>query len=62
MDYFHSDDLESICYIEQKTNNVVIKFFGFPNELSSELFSSYVMNKLGFDYIPNDVSPSKMIH
>ena len=62
MDYFHSDDLESICYIEKKNNTVVIKFMGFPNELSSELFSSYVMKRLGFDYIPNDISPSKMIH
>ena len=62
MDYFHSDDLESICYIEKKTNYVVVKFIGFPNELCSELFSSYIMNRLGFDYIPNDMSPSKMIH
>jgi hypothetical protein len=62
MNYFHSDDLDSICYVEKKTNNVVIKFIGFPNELSSELFSSYVMNRLGFDYIPNDTPHSKMIH
>jgi hypothetical protein len=62
MDYFHSDDLESICYIEQKTNNVIIKFIGFPNEASAELFSIYAMRRLNFDYIPDEHNRSKMIH
>ena len=31
MNYFSSEDLDCVCFIEEKTNNVVIKFFGMPN-------------------------------
>ena len=62
MDYFESEDLNSICYIDKKTNNVVIKFIGFPNKAASELFTGYIMSRLGFEIVPDDFNQSKMIH
>tara|TARA_R100001509_G_scaffold1038_1_gene1022 strand:- start:245 stop:436 length:192 start_codon:yes stop_codon:yes gene_type:complete len=63
MNYFSSEDMDCVCYIEQKTNNVVIKFFGMPNKESAELFTIYAMNKLGFDYQPiNENMQSKEVH
>jgi len=63
MNYFSSEDMDCVCYIEEKTNNVVIKFFGMDNQDSAELFTIYVMNRLGFEY--NSLSyemPSKSVH
>ena len=63
MNYFSSEDMDCVCYIEEKTNNVVIKFFGMDNPDSAELFTIYVMNRLGFEY--NSLSyemPSKAVH
>ena len=63
MNYFSSEDMDCVCYIEEKTNNVVIKFFGMPNKESAELFTIYAMNKLGFDYQPiNENMQSKEVH
>ena len=62
MDYFESEDLNSICYIDKKTNHVVIRFIGFPNKAASELFTGYIMSKLGFEVVLDDGSQSKMIH
>ena len=62
MDYFSADDLDSVAYIEEDTNNVIIKFYGFPNKLASELFISYAMLNMGFDYQPIDGMKSDMIH
>ena len=62
MDYFSADDLDSVAYIEDDTNNVVIKFYGFPNKLAAELFISYAMLNMGFDYQPVSSTKSKMIH
>jgi predicted aldo/keto reductase-like oxidoreductase len=63
MNYFSSEDMDCVCYIEEDTNNVVIKFFGMANHESAELFTIYVMNKLGFEY--NSINydmPSKSVH
>ena len=63
MNYFSSEDMDCVCHIEEKTNNVVIKFFGMDNQDSAELFTIYVMNRLGFEY--NSLSyemPSKAVH
>ena len=46
------DDLDSVAYIEEGTNNVIIKFYGFPNNKSADLFISYAMLSMGFDYQP----------
>ena len=63
MNYFTSEDMDCVCYIEEETNNVVIKFFGMNNKETAEFFTIYVMNKLGFDYHPiNEKMLSKSIH
>ena len=62
MDYFHSDDLDSVVYIEEGSNNVIMKFYGFGSSKQSELFSVFAMKKLDFDYIPNDAYRNKSIH
>ena len=62
MDYFTADDLDSVAYIEDDTNNVIIKFYGFPNKLAAELFISYAMLNMGFDYQPIHGMKSEMIH
>ena len=62
MDYFSADDLDSVAYIEEDTNNVIIKFYGFPNKLAAELFISYAMLNMGFNYQPIDNMKSNMIH
>ena len=63
MNYFSSEDMDCVCYIEEKTNNVVIKFFDMPNHEAAEFYTIYIMNKLGFDYHPlNEDMKSKAIH
>ena len=62
MDYFKSEDLDSIAYIEEGSNNVIIKFYGFPNQLAADLFITYAMFNMGFDFTPTDSMKSKMIH
>jgi len=63
MRYFSSEDMDCVCYIEEKTNNVVIKFFNMEDNSTAELFTIYVMNRLGFDYNPvNEQMESKLIH
>ena len=62
MNYFSADDLDSVAYIEDDTNNVIIKFYGFPNKLAAELFISYAMLNMGFDYQPVSGTKSDMIH
>ena len=63
MNYFSSEDMDCVCYIEENTNNVVIRFFGMPNKDSAELFTIYAMNRLGFDYHPiNEGMQSKQVH
>jgi hypothetical protein len=63
MNYFSSEDMDCICYIEEKTNNVVIKFFNMENNSTAELFTIYVMNRLGFEYSPiNEKMLSKLVH
>ena len=62
MDHLDLEDVESICYIEEGSNNVIIKFYGFNNFKQSELFSVHAMNKLEFDYIPNDAYRNNSIH
>ena len=62
MDYFSADDLDSVAYIEEDSNNVIIKFYGFPNKVAADLFISYAMLNMGFDYQPIDGMKSEMIH
>jgi len=62
MDYFSADDLDSVAYIEEKTNNVIIKFYGFPNKVAADLFIRYAMFNMGFDYETVSGTKSDMIH
>ena len=62
MDYFGLDDVESVAYVDKDSNDVIIKFVGFPNELASQLFINYVMLCVGFDFEPVDSMPSTRIH
>ena len=62
MDYFTSEDLDSIAYIEEGSNNVIIKFYGFANQLAADLFIAYAMLNMGFDFTPTESMKSKMIH
>ena len=62
MAYFSADDLDSVAYIEEGSNNVILKFYGFPNKLAAELFISYAMLNMGFDYQPVSGTKSDMIH
>ena len=62
MYYVSMDDLDSVAYIEEGTNNVIIKFYGFPNNKSADLFISYAMLSMGFDYQPLNNIRSDRIH
>ncbi len=63
MSVYYAEDFDCVCYIDEKTNNVVIKFYGIPNKHSAELFTIYAMNRLGFDYHPiNEGMQSKEVH
>ena len=63
MSVYYAEDFDCVCYIDDKTNNVVIKFFGIPNKQSAELFSEYIMTTLGIDYHPlSSIERSKMLH
>ena len=62
MDYFSAEDLDSVAYIEEDSNNVIIKFYGFPNKVTADLFISYAMLNMGFEYQPLSGMKSDMIH
>ncbi len=62
MDHFRLKDVESVAYVDKDSNDVIIKFVGFPNEIASTLFINYVMLCVGFDFEPVDSMPSKKIH
>ena len=44
------DDLNSIVYIDPKKHTLVIKIFGFPNNESAEVYASYAMSLMNFEY------------
>ena len=62
MDYFTMDDLESIAYIDKDSNDVIIRFVGFGIDAASQLFITYAMLCMGFDFEPMGSMPSKAIH
>lgn len=59
---YDSDEIQSVVFIEPKTNNVVIKITGFPNKDLANLYVSWVMNELSFDYTPMNGSIDGNIH
>ena len=50
MDIFYGEDLDSICYVDEKDNSVIIKFYGFGNSLEARIFLGITMGRLGLDY------------
>ena len=62
MKSFNLEDIESVAYVDSNSNDVIIKFVGFPNELASQLFITYAMLCVGFNFEPIDSMPSKRIH
>ena len=56
------DDLDSVAYIEEGTNNVIIKFYNLPNKTTADLFITYAMISMGFDYQPMNSMKSDRIH
>ena len=59
---YDSDDIQSVVFIEPKTNNVIIKITGFPNKDLANLYVSWVMNELSFDYTPMNETIDGNIH
>ena len=51
---YNAEDIQSVVFIEPKTNTVVIKITGFPNKDMSKLYISWVMSMLEFDYSSED--------
>jgi hypothetical protein len=51
MDY-DSKDIQSVVFIEPKTNNVIIKITGFPNKDLADMYVSWIMAELSFDFTP----------
>ena len=62
MKSFDLEDIESVAYVDKNNNDVIIKFVGFPNELASQLFITYAMLCIGFDFEPTDSMPITKIH
>lgn len=59
---YDSDEIQSVVFIEPKTNNVIIKITGFPNKDLANLYVSWVMNELSFDYTPMNGTIDGNIH
>ena len=49
---YDSQDIQSVVFIEPDTNNVVIKITGFPNKEIANLYISWIMAELSFDFTP----------
>ena len=62
MKSFNLGDIESVAYVDSNSNDVIIKFVGFPTEVASQLFITYAMFCIGFDFEPVDSMPSKKVH
>jgi hypothetical protein len=54
MDIFYGENLDSICYVDEKDNSVIIKFYGFSNSLEARIFLGITMGRLGFDYTESE--------
>ena len=59
---FDTEEIQSVVFIEPKTNNVIIKITGFPNQHLSELYIGWVMTILDFDYKSTSGNISNTLH
>ena len=59
---YDSQDIQSVVFIEPETNNVVIKITGFPNKEIANLYISWIMAELSFDFTPMNGTIDTSIH
>jgi hypothetical protein len=59
---YDSDNIQSVVFIEPKTNNVIIKITGFPNKDIANLYVSWIMSELSFDFTPMNGTIDTKIH
>jgi len=59
---YDSQDIQSVVFIEPETNNVVIKITGFPNKEIANLYVSWIMAELSFDFTPMNGTIDTKIH
>jgi hypothetical protein len=59
---YDSQDIQSVVFIEPDTNNVVIKITGFPNKDIANMYVSWIMAELSFDFTPMNGTIDTSIH
>jgi hypothetical protein len=59
---YDSDNIQSVVFIEPKTNNVIIKITGFPNKDIANLYVTWIMAELSFDFTPMNGTIDTKIH
>jgi hypothetical protein len=59
---YDSDNIQSVVFIEPETNNVIIKITGFPNKDIANLYVTWIMAELSFDFTPMNGTIDKKIH
>ena len=59
---YDSDNIQSVVFIEPKSNTVVIKITGFPNKDLADMYVSWVMNELSFDFTPLNGTVDGSLH
>jgi hypothetical protein len=59
---YDSDNIQSVVFIEPETNNVIIKITGFPNKDIANLYVTWIMAELFFDFTPMNGTIDTKIH
>jgi hypothetical protein len=59
---YDSDNIQSVVFIEPETNNVIIKITGFPNKDIANLYVTWIMAELSFDFTPMNGIIDTKIH
>ena len=59
---YDSQDIQSVVFIEPETNNVIIKITGFPNKDIANLYVTWIMAELSFDFTPMNGTIDTKIH
>jgi hypothetical protein len=59
---YDSDNIQSVVFIEPETNNVIIKITGFPNKDIANLYVTWIMAELSFDFTPMNGTIDTKIH
>jgi len=59
---YDSNNIQSVVFIEPETNNVIIKITGFPNKDIANLYVTWIMAELSFDFTPMNGTIDTKIH